>query len=80
MGPIDGQFVFSATEDSPCIDIVIFADDLFEGEEEFDVEFESFMLENGNTVITMAGVTVQPRRTTVTIEDSNSMLTFSHEH
>ena len=69
-----GQFAFSSTENRPCIDIFIFGDELFEGEEEFDVEFQFFMLDDGSTVSSVAGVTVDPRRATVIIEDSNSTL------
>ncbi len=74
VGPVNaaGRFVFSATENNPCIDIFIFEDDLFEGEEEFDVEFDFFLLEDDSTVTALTGVTVDPRSTTVIIEDANS--------
>ncbi len=74
VGPVGeaGWFIFSATENRPCIDIFIFEDDVFEGEEEFDVEFQFFMLEDGSTPTTLTGVTVQPRMATVIIEDVNS--------
>lgn len=74
VGPVNeaGRFVFSATENNPCIDVFIFGDDVFEGEEEFDVEFDVFLLEDDSTVSTLTGVTVDPRSTTVIIEDIDS--------
>ena len=54
------------------MDVFIFRDDIFEGEEDFMVSFEAFRLPDGSTSSTMTGVVVNPRSTRVIIEDANS--------
>lgn len=66
------EFTFSAAETTPCIDVFIFEDQLFEGDEDFMVMFDSFRLADGTTTNSMTGVTVNPSSSTVTIEDSSS--------
>lgn len=66
------EFTFTVLDDKPCVDVFIFRDDIFEGDEEFRVEFQFFRSESGSTVSSLPGVTVRPMVSTVTIEDANS--------
>ncbi len=73
IGPVfpEDAFSFTSTNINPCVDVTIFEDDIFEGEEEFLVQIEGFRLPEGNVVSFLTGVTVRPNQATVTIEDSN---------
>lgn len=73
LGSVD-EYTFTALVDTPCVDVFIFADDLFEGDEDFVVEFQSFRRADGSTVSSLTGVTVRPQSTTVVIQDTNSKL------
>lgn len=62
-----------ATALRPCIDIIVFSDDVFEGPEEFTITVQGFLLDGSTTVTpSLSGVTVSPSRATVTIRDNNS--------
>ena len=67
-----------ATALRPCIDIIVFNDDVFEGPEEFTITVQGFILDGSTTVTpSLSGVTVSPARATVTIRDNDSEMKTS---
>ena len=72
--PVQSDFVFRpATALRPCIDIIVFNDEVFEGPEEFTITVQGFLLDGSTTVTpSLSGVTVNPSRATVTIRDNDS--------
>jgi hypothetical protein len=57
---------------NPCVDVFIFMDDLFEGEEQFETDVQFLRLNGGQSVTSLSRVTVTPDDSTVTITDGNS--------
>ena len=69
-----GDYEFNpVTSLRPCIDLIVFNDQVFEGSEDLSISIQGFILEGSTTVTpSISGVTVDPSSATVTINDNDS--------
>lgn len=68
-----GDFEFRpVTSLRPCINLIVFNDQVFEGPEDLTISLQGFVLD-GSTSVTpsLSGVTIDPPRATVTIADND---------
>ena len=67
-----GDFVFSpVTSLRPCIDLIVFNDEIFEGSEDLDLTSQGFVVD-GSITPSLTGITIDPSRATITITDNDS--------
>lgn len=56
----------------PCVDLIVFRDDIFEGPEQMTITIQGFVTDGTTVTPSLSGVTINPVRTTVTIRDNDS--------